>query len=113
MNIYISHSSNFDYQNELYLPLKSINRKVVKFILPHDTDYFIDVRDIANDIGMVIAEVSFPSTGQGLELVWLYDSKRKIICIHKLGTKYSSSLALISDIFHKYDNLLEIINKII
>ena len=117
MKIYIAHSRDFDYINELYLPLK--NSGIFKehdVILPHDGDNYKHGRDFYKSIDLVIAEVSFPSTGLGIELGFLYDDNKPIYCIHKDNMKISSSINTITKNIYEYKNnekMLIIINDII
>lgn len=119
MTIYVSHSKSFDYKNELYYPLKSLVDKC-DFIFPHENG---DKGQISKNIflekkcGIVLAEVSFPATGQGIELGWADMMNIPIVCVHKKGSSISGSLKLISTQFYEYTNaheLLEIVkNKIL
>ena len=117
MKIYIAHSRDFNYQNELYLPLK--NSEIFKhheFILPHDDNNYNHDRDFYKSIDLVIAEVSYPSTGLGIELGFLYDDNKKIYCIHKNNIKISSSINAITKKIYQYENeenMLNIISDIV
>ncbi len=116
MKIYVAHSSDFDYQNELYVPLK--NSEIFKqheFILPHDDNNYKHERDFYKSIDLVIAEVSYPSTGLGIELGFLYDDNKPIYCIHQSDKKISSSISVVASNINVYSNLdemTEIVKKI-
>lgn len=61
-----------------------------------------------------MAETSFPSTGQGIELAWATEANTPTICLYKEGTKPSSSLKFIGLTPIKYkdfDDFLAIINS--
>ena len=117
MKIYVAHSRDFDYQDELYVPLK--NSEIFKqheFILPHDDNNYKHERDIYKSIDLVIAEVSYPSTGLGIELGFLYDDNKKIYCIHNDNVNISGSINAITKNIYEYENeenMLNIINDII
>jgi len=117
MKIYIAHSRDFDYINELYLPLKNSDIfKEYDVILPHDGDNYKHGRDFYKSIDLVIAEVSFPSTGLGIELGFLYDDNKPIYCIHQGDKKISSSISVVASNINAYSNLdemLEIIARIV
>ena len=109
MKIYIAHSRDFDYQNELYVPLK--NSEIFKqheFILPHDGGNYKHNRDFYKEIDLVIAEVSYPSTGLGIELGFLYDDNKPIYCIYRDNKKVSSSINAVTENIYEYSNLDEI-----
>ena len=110
MKIYVAHSRDFDYQNELYVPLK--NSEIFKqheFILPHDGDNYKHERYFYKSIDLVIAEVSYPSTGLGIELGFLYDDNKPIYCIHQSDKKISSSISVVASNINVYSNLNEMI----
>jgi len=114
MKIYVTHSSGFDYQNELYQPLrKSELNKLHEITLPHEhtTDQF-NSKDYMKECNLILAEVSYPSTGQGIELGWANLYKVPIVCLYKEGTKPSGSLKVISNSFIEYENNQDMIQKL-
>lgn len=111
--IFVSHSINFDYQNDLYSPLiDSKLNEVYKIWLPHNNKSVISTKERIRDSNLILSEVSFPATGQGIELGWADNYKIPIICIYKKGHNPANSLKLITDIFIEYDNPVDMINKI-
>lgn len=111
MKIYIAHSRDFDYENELYLPLKNSNIfKGHELILPHDGNNYKHDRDYYKDIDLVIAEVSYPSIGLGIELGFLYDDNKRIYCIHKSNMKISSSINAVTENIYEYKNKEDMLN---
>jgi len=111
MKIYVCHSSGYDYQNELYDPLRGSDLKHEIF-LPHEHGAFLDTTQLIKDADLVIAEVSFPSTGQGIELGRAEVFGKKILCIHKAGTRYSSSLTFICKDFIEYTSSEDMVEKL-
>ncbi len=93
MKIFVSHSSNYDFEKELYAPLREsdLNNKQ-EIILPHEDGQDIITKDIIKDCSLVVAEVSCPSTGQGIELGWADMFNVPIVCMHKEGIEPSSSV---------------------
>ena len=113
MNIYISHSSNYDYINKLYNPIKISNlMENNNIIFPHDNNEIINTKEFISNCDLVIAEISFPSTGQGIELGWANYAQTPILCIYENGTSFSSALKIITDNFIEYENEEDMINKI-
>lgn len=113
MNIFVSHSSNFDFKNELYIPLrKSELNNLHTIFLPHEKETDLVTKDIIKTSDIVIAEVSFPSTGQGIELGWANVYQIPIICIYKKDSKISSSLNKITNQFIVYENSEDMIEKL-
>ena len=116
MIIYVSHSRSFDFLKELYQPIK--NSKFAanhQFIFPHETSAeAYPSRKLFMDKGcdLVLAEVSFPSTGQGIELGWADTSGIKIVCVSREGIKVSDSLKVIAKDFLIYKNGEDLVNKL-
>ncbi len=105
MKIYISHSSNFDYQNELYRPLEQAFSAEHDLYLPHSPENAgKNSKDIIADSDVVLAEVSYPSTGQGIELGWAEAAEVSILCFHKTGSRPSGALDHIAMKIITYDD---------
>ena len=106
MNIYVGHSSAFDYQNNLYAPIQNSNLTTHHhFIFPHlHSKESYESKSIILDCDVFIAEVSFPSTGLGIELGWANQIGCKVLCLHHDDKKPSSSLSIICSDFVVYRN---------
>lgn len=114
MNIYISHSSKYDYINKIYEPIKKSDLfKEHKFFLPHENkNKIINTKEIISNCDLVIAEVSLPTTGQGIELGWADYAKTPILCIYEKGVNISSSLNFITNKFIEYENIEDMVVNI-
>lgn len=114
MNIYVAHSSKFDYIKKLYEPMKNAKSlSMHNFFFPHDeANRFVKTREIIKNYDLVIAEVSLPATGLGIELGWADYSNTPILCIYEKGAKFSSSLKFITNNFIEYDDSEDLIEKI-
>lgn len=112
--IYVSHSTSFDYKKELYASLKEIESSCeVQFVFPHDdSSEPFDVRKLfeSGECDLVLAEVSYASTGQGIELGWADDRDIPIVCISKEGTNISGSLKKVSKQFFNFKTDKEILS---
>ncbi len=115
MIIYAAHASSYNYKDLLYTPLRSTQEPDVTFILPHE-GIVSNSKDALATCDFVLAEVSYPSTGMGIELGWANNFKKKIICVYRAGTEPSKSLRFISDTFFEYsseDDLRKCVRSII
>jgi len=113
MKIYLSHSSGYDYKAELYAPLKESLAQEHDIFFPHDEhEDGVDSKDIIANSDIVLAEVSYPSTGQGIELGWANRNRVPIICFYRSGAKVSSALRFISDRVIEYDNSTDMTEKL-
>lgn len=112
--IYVGHSSSFNFRKELYDPLiRSSFYDKYKFILPYGhRDKPIDTKDVIKNCDCMIAEVSFPSTGLGIEIGWANVFERPMLCIHREGMKVSSSLKYVTDNIAQYKDSEDLIKKI-
>jgi len=115
MNIYISHCGGvYDYENELYKPIKGSDlAKEHYFFLPHepenlDTDAVTELKHM----DVLVAESSFPSTGQGIELAQAKAAGVPIVCFYKTGTKTSSSLRFVTDTVIEYADMFDLLAKL-
>jgi len=113
MKLYLSHSSGFDYGKELYEPLKSTLLANHSVFFPHDKEN-IDTKskDIITKSDYLLAEVSFPSTGQGIEIGWADANEIPIVCFYRSGSKISSSLRFVSNVFIEYSSEQEMATKL-
>ena len=114
MKLYLTHASSYDYQSELYEPLKQALAKNHDIFFPHDPEN-VDTKskDIIPTCDYVLAEVSFPSTGQGIELGWADANNVPIICFHREGSRSSRSLRFICDVFIEYNSPQEMAEALV
>lgn len=116
--IYVAHSKDIDYLNDLYAPLKNADfLSDYELLLPHElSDISYNTRGFYERIDLMIAEVSKPATGLGIELGWAFDDQKPVYCIYRAGSKVSSSVRSITDKIYEYqdvDEMLEIVRKIV
>lgn len=116
--IYVAHSKDIDYLNDLYAPLKNADfLSDYELLLPHElSDISYNTRGFYERIDLMIAEVSKPATGLGIELGWAFDDQKPVYCIYRTGSKVSSSVRSITDKIYEYqdvDEMLEIVRKIV
>ena len=109
--VYFGHSTAYDYQ-EIYRVLigSNINKKY-ELILPHLDDIKKDNTASIDGCDLVVAEVSLPSTGLGIELGRVMD-KKPILCIHRKGINVSSALKHVTKEFMDYKDLPEMVVKL-
>lgn len=115
MKIYVSHSRDFDFRNELYEPLKS-SLKSIEFIFPHeDSDKPFNTKELFENktCDLVLAEVSRPSTGQGIELGWANLLNIPILCVFKTNSDISGSLSVLTDELIEYNSSEDLISKLV
>jgi hypothetical protein len=115
MNVYIAHSTNFNFMDELYRPLsESTLSEQYNFTFPHENTgkpyssraYFADTCDV------VIAEVSYPSTGMGIEIGWADSSSVPIVCMYKKGSVISTSLTAVTKQFAEYTSEADLVEQL-
>ncbi len=115
MKILVTHSSSFDYRKELYLLIRNsdLNNEYL-FILSHEADIQVFTRPLMErrEINLQIAEISYPSTGQGIEMGWANVYKIPVISIYKKGSKYPGSVKLVTSEILEYSDNDEMINKL-
>ncbi len=113
MKVFVTHSRDFDFEAELYEPIRSsgLNTKH-DFFLPHENVKSVNTKAEIQNSGLVLAEVSFPSTGQGIELGWANMMNVPILCISKEVNKISGSLGHLTKDFVTYSSPEDLIGKL-
>lgn len=113
MKIYFGHSKSFDFKNELYKPIREneLNSRYEIFF-PHETDEFFNSKDRIKNADLMIAEVTFPATGLGIELGWAEMLGTPVLCVFKKGARISGSLKVVTDDFVDYENSEDLIRKL-
>ena len=113
MKIYVGHSNDWNYENELYNPiLKSELNKKHDIILPHLNNRSFDTKKVIEEADLFIAEVSRPSLGLGIEIGRAEQIGKKILCIYKKCEKVSSSLKYVDASLIEYNDEKDMIDKI-
>ena len=118
MRIYISHSTDhsYDFRKFLYEPLQaSALAREHTLIFPHERDYGNEPRNMKEEIKravFVLAEVSYPSTGMGIELGWANEHDVPILCLYQHGKDYSRALLVVTKHIDHYSGTTEMVEKI-
>ena len=113
MKIYVGHSTEYDFMNELYKPImdSELNNKV-EFIFPHLTDETFNSIQVIEQVDLFIAEVSRPSLGLGIEIGMAEMKNKRILCIYKENSNISSSLKYINADILSYVDKEDMIQEI-
>ena len=111
MKIYIGHSTGFNFKEDLYQPIRASRlNSEHEIILPHENHGEFSTKDIIKTSAVMVAEVSYPSTGLGIELGYADCFSVPIICIYKKGAKISSALKVVTNKFVEYANATEMVD---
>lgn len=114
MKILVTHSSGFDFENELYLPIKASSLYAEHTILlPQDGKRMVLTKEIIGDQDLIIAECSYPSTGQGIELGWASMLNVPILGLYKTDKTASRALSYVTDACIQCSNGTEMVEKIV
>ncbi len=100
MKIYLSHSTSMDYV-KLYNAIDGIAGH--EFILPHRGEAK-NSKSIIKKCDALVADVSEPSLGVGIEVGWADSFNVPVIFMHKKESKVSGSIKFISKIVIEYEN---------
>lgn len=116
MNIYVSHLRRGNYEEEIYKPLSaSILAQKHSFILPHNTSQKpFNTRELFEQkkCDLVLAEISYPATGQGIELGWASLLDIPVYCMYKKGTDVSGSARMIAKHTIEYVDSTDMITQL-
>lgn len=109
--IYVIHSRSFDFENELYAPLR--NMVEFEFIFPHiKENELIDSKELIKGCDLVLAEVSHPSTGSGIEIGRAECLGIPIVAIFKKGASVFSSIKFLTNDIIEYEDIESDFEKI-
>ena len=113
MKIFVSHCTKFNYEEELYKPLReSALNEENEFVFPHEEGSRINIHDEIRDCDIVIAECTQTDFEQGLELGWANGAYVTTLCFYKTGSHISDSLHVVSENVIAYDSMETIIQKV-
>ncbi|MES2225911.1 MAG: hypothetical protein V4480_03840 [Patescibacteria group bacterium] len=114
MKILVAHSSHYDYRTELYEPLKqSAILREHTVIFPHDAENAeIETNSHIPDTDLMIAEVSYPSTGAGIEIGLVQAANIPTLFLYKTGTTPSSSLRFVKGTLIEYTDAADLVAKV-
>src|SRR3989344_8251249 len=113
MKIIVTHSIGFNFKEELYRPIRSsVLNTEHNFYLPQETGKEKITKEMVRNSDLIFAEVSYPSTGQGIELGWANIFNTPIVCFYKSGTKPSNALKYVATSFVEYLNEKDLIDKL-
>lgn len=92
MKIYFVHATNYpNFKETLYnVIISSALNENHTFIFPHQNSVIpVNSKNVISESDLILADVSYPSTGLGIELGWAESANKKILCIYKEDTKPS------------------------
>jgi len=113
MKILVIHATNSNFRDELYKPLReSLLNKNHQIHLPQEHGRETVTKEFIKSCDLIIAECTFPSTGQGIELGWADIYTIPILCISKKGTLPSRVLHYVTSNFIVYENSEDMIDQI-
>lgn len=113
MKIFVAHSSGFDFRTKLYEPLRSSSLNAEhEILLPQEGEVEEITRDMIKDCDALIAEVTMPSLGAGIEMGWADAFHHPVIAIYEKGSKSSFSIDNVVTDRIEYDGSEDMIQKI-
>lgn len=94
MKIFVAHSSDFDFETKLYVPLReSALATEHEVLLPQEGGSRDEItRQMINECDLLIADVSRPSLGTGIEIGWADAAGVPVIAISEEGSIVSFSI---------------------
>jgi hypothetical protein len=106
LRIVVTHSSDLCWKKEFYNLLRMFRSDECEIFLPQDDGVKEKItKEMIKNCDFVIAEVSFPSTGQGIELGWADVFSKKIYCFNFARSTPSSALRAVAEEFVPYNGM--------
>jgi hypothetical protein len=114
MKIYLAHSTHFDFKDKLYGPLRGSTLNTEhELLFPHETDAPPEItRDMIQGCDALIADVSAPSLGVGIEMGWADAFHVPVIAMSEKGSKVSFSIDNVTTQRFEYDGPDDMIAKV-
>lgn len=113
MNIYFPHSKQLEYE-DYYTAIRSSSLlSNHTCILPYEKNITPEnSKPLIKKADLIIAEVSYPGTGLGIELGWAECMNKKIICVYMDGYSLARSLNIVTQDFISYKDFSDLIKKL-
>lgn len=113
MKLYVLHASSYDYQTELYEPLKQAFGEQHDITLPHSSSgNDKHSKETIQESDLVVADISYPSLGEGIEMGWAEAYGTPIVCIYREGSTPSATVRHICDSLLEYSDTDDMICKL-
>ncbi|MCJ7832914.1 MAG: SCP2 sterol-binding domain-containing protein, partial [Deltaproteobacteria bacterium] len=114
--IYFIHSTGFDFNKEYYAPLRDSDlSEIHTLIFPHaNSDEPFSSKEFfeSGRCDLVVAEVSYPSTGMGIELGWAIAYGIPIILVARHDVNLSKSIKSLGVPLLWYKNSADLVEKL-
>jgi hypothetical protein len=114
MKIYLAHSTHFDFKEKLYTPIKNSPLATEhEWHFPHETDAPPEIsRDMIKGCDALVADVSAPSLGVGIEMGWADAFHVPVIAMNERGSKVSFSIDNVVTQRFEYENQGDMLAKL-
>ena len=113
MKLFLAHSSNFDFRNKLYAPLRcSALNSQHEILLPQESEKEEITRDMIKSCDAVVADVSAPSLGAGIEMGWADAFGVPVVIMSEKGSKVSFSVDNVAAKRFEYENPADMLEKL-
>lgn len=116
MKIYVAHAGKekWDFEGGLYAPLLESGLAAHHdFVLPYrHVKAMTHSENIIKGCDLLLAEVTYPSLGCGIEMAWAKQYGVPVLAIHQEGSKASSSVQAITGNVVTYTDSRDLINII-
>ncbi len=112
MKIYCAHSSLFDFRKEFYEVLDiGFQASSHIFIFPHQSPNILaNSKENIRTSDFLLAEVSYPATGLGIEMGWADSFGVPILAVYQAGKIPSKSITILTENVTEYTSSEQLIN---
>lgn len=111
--IYFAHSKDFPFESDIYEPIrKSPLFKQYHFIFPHAGGKVADSWESIQSCDLLLAEVSLPATGMGIEIGWADVLEKPIIAFHQESKNPGKGISFVAKEVIAYSSVSDFIQKL-
>lgn len=112
--LYLGHAPRWNFQEHLYLPLVSSHFATdFELILSHQHSLEpANTKEMIRNANVMLAEVSYPSTGLGIEMGWAEEFDVPIIAFYQHGRSPTHCLKIVAHDLFAYGSSRDLIAKL-
>lgn len=113
MKVFVAHASSFNFKDKLYVPLRaSVLNAEHDILLPQEKEIEEITREHIKHCDVLVADVSAPSLGAGIEMGWADAFGVPVIAMAEKGSHVSFSIDNVVSERFEYESPEDMVAKL-
>lgn len=108
MKVFLSHSTKFNFKNELYEPVRKYLDSKHEIVLPEELK--VNTKEIIKTCDVFFCEISYLSVGSAIETGWADAFEKPIFCFFKKGFTPSEAFSYLTNKMYEYESEKELVD---